>query len=514
MIDARKFDDMLVPVPDHLMPQFDMSKEKFLHNIDSFYYSVYLQEDLSTDSVDDVEINNFREWFQDRLGCVDSSGLPVQILGDSFILRRSALQQHYKACLSIPDQIDIFVSPKLPPLKNKDDDNLLPVFIVQIRSCSLWMDGIKGAIKSSFSHLQLIVQFFRFHIKEIQENRIDFCWHTNYFHDPEKYLNPERFAKMCVSRLKIAPYKNIGHFVGENAVSTSYLALGTRGGHVYFRIYDKVREVLEMHYKPWFFQIWRNEGLINDYDLYCFTYAFQMPAKWSRVYGLNIARLIWALENLSLSAADAADVTAALDNVKSYKADHVLIQKLADQFAPKLTKVYNVEYEVKRGMLRNLDIPLPVQKQMPRLAFITLLLPDISDYLTSKTLRLVSPEQHTRLTNCEDCYFWKRLRAAKLRSLAISKSDRGLVRNYTKNLNLDIIRNRLINGSITYGLYDDPDSEGTLKDDVEKFMSSINDNDMAAAQEKKDFKRKLLYGNRPDNDCFQDSFTENFEESD
>ena len=58
---------------------FDFNKSKFLHNIDTFYYSVKLVEDFTNDSSDD-SVLRFRKFFEQKKSILDSRyGQLVQI---------------------------------------------------------------------------------------------------------------------------------------------------------------------------------------------------------------------------------------------------------------------------------------------------------------------------------------------------------------------------------------------------------------------------------------------------
>ena len=56
----------------------------------------------------------------------------------------------------------------------------------------------------------------------------------------------------------------------QGEITNEYLALGNRkSNNIFFRSYNKTREVCEMKYKDFFFDIWKENGLISEYDYYC-----------------------------------------------------------------------------------------------------------------------------------------------------------------------------------------------------------------------------------------------------
>lgn len=63
---------------------FDFKQKKFLHNIDTFYYSVKLVEDFTNDSSDD-SVLRFRKFFEQKKSILDSRyGQLVQIFFPGF----------------------------------------------------------------------------------------------------------------------------------------------------------------------------------------------------------------------------------------------------------------------------------------------------------------------------------------------------------------------------------------------------------------------------------------------
>ena len=73
-----------------------------------------------------------------------------------------------------------------------------PQIVVQIRSKELWLSGVDSIYNRSFEAVSKICALYHLNIKEVNENRTDFCWHTNYLSNPEKYFKIDNFAKMQV----------------------------------------------------------------------------------------------------------------------------------------------------------------------------------------------------------------------------------------------------------------------------------------------------------------------------
>ena len=74
MIDTRSYNNCIIFQElsnDKLTYWFDFRKKKFLHNIDTFYYSVKLQNDLTADSTD-YNVLYFRNFFKQKYELLDN----------------------------------------------------------------------------------------------------------------------------------------------------------------------------------------------------------------------------------------------------------------------------------------------------------------------------------------------------------------------------------------------------------------------------------------------------------
>ena len=78
------------------------------------------------------------------------------------------------------------------------------------------------------------------HIYDIKENRIDYCWHSNYLENPEKFFNIENFVKMQVSHFRGVSYHY--SFRQNLEYENDYVALGKRSDKIFVRIYLKSKE--------------------------------------------------------------------------------------------------------------------------------------------------------------------------------------------------------------------------------------------------------------------------------
>ena len=85
---------------------FDYKQHKFLHNIDTFYYSVKFKNDFRTDTTD-KNVLRFRKYFEFKYNYLDptnpSESLYLKDLGKELLLRPATHAHYYSICLSYPE---------------------------------------------------------------------------------------------------------------------------------------------------------------------------------------------------------------------------------------------------------------------------------------------------------------------------------------------------------------------------------------------------------------------------
>ena len=453
---------------------FELKQQKFLHNIDTFYYSVKLSNDFTKDSKD-VSAKQLRSFFS-RLSpaSYEDDLIPLFFNGLQGIYNYRPYIRcgFYTICIECPEQFDILIAPSVP--KGAEGESVTSEIICQIRSCMLWMHGVHESFRKSFEAVKGICQFFRLEIIEVKENRIDYCWHSNYLQNPEEYFRIDRFAKMQVSRYRRI---HMEYAFGPNdEYECDYICLGRRSDKCFVRIYLKSKEVIEQAYKPWFFKIWLFHGLINRYDLYLYEQAF-LNGSWDYI---DMARLEFYREhggdkNLISECSD------ILDGRKAVAAEH--IRKLADHLTPRVTLITNVEYQTMRRSSKSYTL-LPLKDNScfgvcrriydyfdnRRL---------ISDYLTHSILRLVNPdEKDTNKSRRGYVAFWSALRHTKQVDVAVPPPKLKLIRDYSRRLNSNIIKSRMLNQAVTYGIYTRGINDDDVLEDCTEALLRLNDNDI------------------------------------
>ena len=467
---------------------FDFKQKKFLHNIDTFYYSVKLVEDFTNDSSDD-SVLRFRKFFEQKKSILDSRyGQLVQIFFPGFDRSLNLCAGSYAGFFSIrlecPEWFDIFIAPSVPH-GSDGGFSVTSEIVVQLRSYMLWMYGVHEAFERSYEYVKQICDYFGLHIAYCQENRIDYCWHSNYLSNPERFFSPESFYKMRVDRFKDALIHTAK--VGSEGYEIDYVSMGKRSDKVFIRIYLKSKEVIEKNYKPWFFKVWLFNGLINRYDLYCYEECYK---KHSWQY-LDTARLKYYSEygsdpGLREQCRDVVEgnVTMSPD----------MLHKLADALTPKINLIMNVEYQTMRKHTKTYElVPFRDNSARETSKRIYDYLDNrkiIADYLTFYVFRLVKPEGDSNKSRHDLCAFWTALRSCRMIDVNVRPKDVKLIRQYCRQLNSDIMKKRVINAAVTLGIYTRGINNDNVVQDCVEALCQLNDNDIHDANRYKQKKAR------------------------
>ena len=455
---------------------FDFKKNKFLHNIDTFYYSVKLNEDF-TDVTSDPAVLEFRKFFEKKKSLLMSNHadyVPVFFKGclSNLNLRPGTFAGFFNICLECPDWFDIFIAPVVP--RGSDGGSSVTCeIVVQIRSYMLWMYGVHKAFERSYHYIQRMCEFFGLTIAYAQENRIDYCWHSNYLANPEKFFAPESFYKMRVDRFKDALIHTAK--VGSDGYEIDYVAMGKRSDKVFIRIYLKSKEVIEKNYKPWFFKVWFFNGLINRYDLYCYEQCY-LKHSWEY---LDTARLQFYAEHGS-DEHIRKQCQAIVTGEQSMSSD--TLHRLADLLTPKINFIMNVEYQTMRKHSKTYQL-VPFRDNSSKLTARRIYdyLDNhkiIADYLTYHVFRMVKPEGDSNKSRRELCAFWAALRSCKMVDVNIRMKEVKLIRLYTRRLNSEMMKKRVINAAVTLGIYTRGINDDDIMQDCVEALCQLNDNDI------------------------------------
>lgn len=480
---------------------YSKKNKKFLHNIDSFYYSVTLEDDFTL-SGDAANVERVRSMMRSFSGCTDiqpfnylsfthmsyvpinKSNVPDNI---DLILnyRKGSFARFYDFRLSCPDEFDFFMASHVPYAVSQSGDKLggsvTSNIVVQIRSEMLWRLGAKLAFDRTYGFVQAFCNYYKLKIKEVKENRVDFCWHTNAISNAGRFFSDDMLQRCVITTLGRDRDRNV-HYRKDVTINkrtdrldVDYVALGKRGDKCFLRIYLKSKEVVEEGYKGWFFWYWKENGLISAYDAYCLEEAY----KEKRYSYVDIARLKFALEYFPEKLGMDADVIRKLIDPANQSYQWDLIVKLADLYTPKVTKIYNVEFQCMRKFFKSCEL-VSFRDNTGILKRIYDLLDNrqsLTEYLTRATFRLVDPSSNTDIYRCDYLDFWRRLRCTKMID---APSCRGikLVRKYTSELNMQIRKTRAVRSvsNLALAITNNPDT--SIYEDAAELLALLNDNDI------------------------------------
>ena len=227
---------------------FYKKEKKFLHSIDTFYYTVTFSNDFSK-CTQDPNVLELRYWLQEMQLLVaeniHDNILPVNDLPDLndvvVTYTPKSFAGMFSHCLTVPEYFDVFLLESVP---NEFTNHIL----VQIRSKALWLIGLSKSYEYSLRIVESVAKRFHLQIQEIKENRVDYCWHTNYLKNPEKFFRIDNFSAMQVSSFRDCQYHY--KFKANSEYESDYVALGKRNSKCFVRIYLKTKEVVEQGYKP------------------------------------------------------------------------------------------------------------------------------------------------------------------------------------------------------------------------------------------------------------------------
>lgn len=465
---------------------FEVSQKKIIHNIDTLYLSVFLKEDKEENPKIKKMINELHDLKTELLK--SRMEKDVYINDDLKVTLRGV--KMYVHHLQHNESFDIFIADSLV---NERTNRIQ----IQIRSYALWTLGIKNCLYDVYDKIVIYLNRYGLEIMNIKENRIDYCYHTNYFESAEKYFSIENLSKCMLTSLEF--YQKAGDIKKLNDLNIyymhkakdkiielkrfkdnkiidfedDYLALGRRKSNsIFIRIYDKTKEVVQMGYKSFFLEYWLQKKMISAYDKFCYEYAY-LKKDFDYIYK---GRLQFFADH-SKDKINVCRVKKLLDlknaNVKMY-------QELAEELTPNLTQVINVEFETKSKFYyySNDQINALMTKEyiqeLKRVVKVIDYAKLFTDYITKKTLVLLKPNA----VGFEDYSdFWVRLRRKKLEGS--NEVDEDLIREYSLNIDKKLLKQRLVAAVSSNSAINEIEKgqKFSFAEDVMNILSNLNDND-------------------------------------
>ena len=438
--------------PEQQQEYFSLAQNKVIHNIDTLYYSVFLDEILDKLQID-LMVSKMLEM---KKQLQEDRSLECEVAGLTLLLKNHAI---YGLCFRLENSFDVWVSHYLP-------NGHTPRIQVHLRSVALWLDGSQALVKSSYEHLERFLAVFKVTAKRTQENRIDYAFHTNSIQNPYKYFEHRSLKKNLNSSFKI--YHMVGE-IGED-MTIDYLSLGMRTSNcLFFRAYNKTREVIEKNYKGFFIDYWYQAKLINSFDKYCFEHAY----KKGSYNGLIEARCLWYLEhgtNPELKKNIAHLVGMCVHDSDNYK----YLEQQIKGVIPEVTVIMNIEYQTMRKFYASFDdsikeweffgengVKMDELHPLRRLYTLIQNRRAVIDYLTTHTVSFNGA-------------WWQRVQSCKIDN----QFDSSFVRKYMTNLDRDKVHKNFLKCVATLSIYDKKCNDDDLNDDFANAVSYLNDNDM------------------------------------
>lgn len=487
--------------PDEQVSFFDLKRDSYLPNIDNYYYSVHLYEGSSGIERLISDLEALKADFDPKsTEKIDFRGFDFYPFG----------LKGYNFRLSKPECFDILIRSSLP-------NNKTSRIWVQIRARYLWLEGPRKCLVDSFIQLEEILDSYNIMVAEVNENRIDYCVHTNAIQSPEKFFDRSKLKKHCKTNARI--YNLVGN--PQNNWSLDYCSIGSRKSNsLFFRVYNKSREVVEQNYKGFFFDIWVQNGLISQYDKYCLEYAFKMK---SFDVGLLLGQIQWYLEfgkndDRKKCLADLFDKyyvrntnsrrirdAVQFDDDKYISYDDITyIRKSLHRVLPAVTTITNIEFETHRDFYRSFDNSLLCLQRRPsnllsRVILIYGLRAKFFDYLTSygnfvsfvrdkvvlernkngvyfqeivdgTSVSLSDFDSNMYLT------FWRRLRGSDWNTSY--KPD--ITRSYERQIDIERMKRKIQGDISTLSAYINGLNDNEFESDLADAIITLNDNDMHA----------------------------------
>lgn len=451
---------------------FSIKEKAVSHHVDTLYYSVHLKDDdvlLTNEHILGLlaDLQELRQVKQSNLS-EEVSFFGLSVSGFGAAISGGMYMNH----LCYEENFDVFISDYIPNIDT-------PRIQVQLRTRSLILDGLYGAIEASYGFLKEMLDYYGIEIKAIYENRIDYAFHTNIIQNPMQMFSDESLEKHLVTSFREV-WKHVWITNRqEEFFDLDYTALGSRkSNNVYFRAYSKAKEVIQMNYKAFFFERWRERGIISRYDQFVYEKAYELK---SYKTGCLVGRIEWYLKYGSND--ELKEKLQKLLETCNIKSDNnPRIEREIKGILPQPTVVLNLEFETKRKFYLKLghfiscyDYAHNGPEDLRNLYKVLSLRREIIDKLFTDIVSFT--EDRTNIDAAE-MDWWKRIRRARIDD----QPDKPILDAwYTYSRNLDTRRHkRAFAGNLASlaMIQRNEASESTFSEDIWEAISLLNDNNI------------------------------------
>ena len=443
---------------------FNFTENKFMPEIDNLYFSVFIKND------------NFAETQEKLMPLLDSM---VKLKEQAKQTRQPVPFNHnlllmpdgvrtYTIRLSEPDLYDIYFIPSI----NLPNDNTNRIH-VQLRALGLHTRTKEAMLEESLSRVESILADYGVTIDRVQENRIDYCYHTNIKSSVHKIFEKSGDRRFLKTRLHKGgdDFHIIEDENGYTDFDRHYYIFGKgKANNFVVKMYDKVREVLENGYKSFFFKLWHDNGLISYYDKWCFEYALH----YKSVKHLGKARVAFYAAH-GKNPVFIEECKKALANKNKTLKD---FEVLAKRLTPSTTPVINIEWQTMREFYSHSDkhierLPTMERNCNPLLKRLYQILDNrelFLNYLHGTGFSFYNGKNEKG----EPLYldWWKRLKNTKIGGI---KADEKLLREYSHRLDKSVVARNVIKSHASLACYEDR-LVTNLQEDIKYDAEHITDN--------------------------------------
>ena len=448
---------------------FGIKEKAVSHHIDTLYYSIFLHDDapdIKDPNLVDllVRLAELKEAKQsDQSADLTFYGFEVKPFGAAI---SAGLYSYH---LAYGEDFDVFFSHYIPNEKT-------PRIQVQLRTRSLVLDGVEKAIQKSFDAVSSILSHFGIKVDRCQENRIDFAFHTNMIQKMFPFFNDEN-----ISEHLLTSFQEMSKHVKLTAdraefMELDYISLGSRRSNkLFFRIYEKSKEVVQMNYKGFFFEIWRSRGLISRYDQFVYEEAYRLG---SFKTGVNLGRIKWYMKyGKDPLLKERLDELRLKCDINSD--NNPFMAKELKGILPPVTIILNFEFETKRKYYYDTHRSLFEGQELSEdpLAPLWHVLGQrraILDHLTRDVVCFC--DEFDPLPKPMD--FWRRIQTCKIPGVP-DEATLQIYYTYARNLDYQRTKKRVCDAVASLSIIKKGTFEtDTFAEDFWEAINSLNDNDM------------------------------------
>ncbi len=459
---------------------FTFKKSSFVNHVDTLYFMIKVE---THDWNQDERKNDFIEILRKHKEKAENlmEGVPIfEGIYNGLEVRPYLSAQMYSLHFGMEDKFDVFVCPILI------NDKMPPIW-VQLRSQALWLNGIEKTFEEACNCVERILEIYDMKPESVQENRIDYAYHTNYIQDAINFFDEKNIKEMQIS--SFMRWHKEGSFY-EEKIDCDYFTLGRRkSNNVFFRAYDKTKEVIEQGYKQFFIPIWLEHGLISKFDEYIIRQAF-IEGKYNRKEKARCEFYLMYGKDESIKKKISKKLVDTGTPTSWYR-------QMAKGLVPDITTVVNVEIQTKRKYYDRLDIPLVTEDTSYRQRMYNIIEQMQSlqkNKITSETIHFVNYKgKYADMPRTERpvADWWQRLRSSKTFEIE-DEHQFEYFRKYQVNLDIERQKNTTISkmaGMAAYFSVEYGNELSQITDDVACFTNTMNDNDVQKYYRRK---RKMI----------------------